>query len=110
MMERRKRFREACEAGAETLPEEEREEFVRVCMEGVELPVNIIDKDTLEIRAGSGWEGYSWHRITREDVKEYYETQAGNILSGLRRLGTIVGDWRAIEAIEKTYALSPPRA
>ena len=36
-------------------------------------------------------------RIT--DVITYFKTQAPNITSGIRQLGSIVGDWRYVDAI-----------
>ena len=60
-----------------------------------------ITREKIVIRAGSDWEGYKDHTITIEDVVAYYATQAGNLLSGCRQLGTIVGDWRNIDYLAK---------
>ena len=60
-----------------------------------------ITKEKIIVRAGSEWEGYKDHTITIEDVVKYYATQANNIVSGCRQLGTIIGDWRPIDYLAK---------
>jgi hypothetical protein len=41
------------------------------------------------------------HEISAEDLIRYYATQAPNIYSGCRTLGTIVGDWRPVDYIAR---------
>jgi len=41
------------------------------------------------------------HKITIEDVVKYYATQATNITSGCRTIGTVSGDWRNIDYLAK---------
>lgn len=67
----------------------------------IDIPpsLKIVDKNTVDIVTAPSWEGMFMHRITRKDVDEYYREQAGNILSGLRTIGSIVGDWRMIDNI-----------
>lgn len=40
-------------------------------------------------------------KISPEDVIKYYAFQAGNLSSGMRKLGEIVGDWRNIDDLAK---------
>mgnify|MGYP001123227506 CR=1 FL=1 len=47
------------------------------------------------------WRGCNEHKITIEDVVEYYATQAINISSGCREISTISGDWRNIDYLAK---------
>ena len=51
----------------------------------------------LEIKTDDIINGDKQHVITISDVIEYYKTQANNIVSGCRTLGSIVGDWRPID-------------
>jgi hypothetical protein len=76
----------------------------KLFLEWGEIPrwMSVKNRRTLIITAGSDWEGYKEHTITIEDVVEYYVSQAGNIVSGCRRLGSIVGDWRPIDNLAKT--------
>ena len=37
------------------------------------------------------------HKVALKDIARYYATQANNLFSGCRTLGTIVGDWRPID-------------
>ena len=39
--------------------------------------------------------------VTIGNVAEYYAYEAGNILSGCRKLGAIVGDWRPVDRMAK---------
>jgi len=41
------------------------------------------------------------HIVPIGDVAEYYAYEAGNLLSGCRKLGSITGDWRNIDALAK---------
>jgi len=49
----------------------------------------------------SDYPGSNEHKITIEDVVEYYATQATNITSGCRTIGTVSGDWRNIDYLAK---------
>ena len=75
----------------------------KLFLEWEEIPkwMSVKNRRTLIITAGSDWEGYREHTITIEDVVEYFR-EAGNLLSGCRRLGTIIGDWRNIDYLAKT--------
>ena len=42
------------------------------------------------------------YKISPEDVISYYAYQAGNISSGCRTLGGIIGDWRPVNELAKT--------
>ena len=53
------------------------------------------------IRVDGGWQGVDEHIVTIADVARYYAHEAGNLLSGCRKLGRIVGDWRNIDALAK---------
>lgn len=63
-----------------------------------ELPDAILSvtQEKIILRCDEGWRGVNVHAITLEDVAEYYATQANNLSSGCRTLGSIVGDWRPI--------------
>jgi len=63
--------------------------------------LEVKNKSTLIINGGSEWEGYRKHKITIEDVVQYYAVESRNIVSGCRRLGTIIGDWRNIDYLAK---------
>lgn len=41
------------------------------------------------------------HKVTPEDVVNYYVGQAGNLSSGCRTLADITGDWRQINDLAK---------
>jgi len=66
-----------------------------------EIPGYIVDatREKVIIRT-DGWNGGE-HKITIEDVVEYYAYEAGNLLSGCRTIGGITGDWRNIDALAK---------
>lgn len=54
-----------------------------------------IDKNSVIVSCDTGE-----HTITRDDIKDYIENQPfPDINSGLRQLGTIIGDWRVIDDI-----------
>lgn len=59
------------------------EYFKRICKEHLVVLVN-------------DYGGSEEHKITIDDVTEYYATQATNIISGCRKIGTVSGDWRNI--------------
>lgn len=67
--------------------------------EGIPGYIRDATRNYVVINSGSDWEGYSEHKITIEDVVRYYAHEAGNIVSGIRTLGGIVGDWRNIDAM-----------
>jgi hypothetical protein len=52
----------------------------------------------------SDWRGDSTHKFTTDDVARYYATDARNISSGIRTLGTLNGDWRPVDELA-TYCL-----
>ena len=60
-----------------------------------------VTREKVIIRVDGGWEGVDEHIVTMADVAEYYAYEAGNLLSGCRKLGAIVGDWRNIDALAK---------
>ena len=64
------------------------EYFKRICKEYVVVLV-------------SDYRGSEEHKITIEDVVKYYATQAANITSGCRTIGTVTGDWRNIDYLAK---------
>lgn len=64
-------------------------------------PHKILNKNTLLICTHDELDGDKKHKITIDDVVEYYATQANNIVSGIRKLGNIVGDWRPVDHIAK---------
>lgn len=68
-----------------------------------ELPgyLRKVTKEKIVVRAGSEWEGFKDHTVTLKDVARYYATEANNLLSGCRQLGTITGDWRNIDYLAK---------
>jgi len=41
------------------------------------------------------------HEVTPTDIAKYYITQANNIVSGMRQLSSIIGDWRPIDHLAK---------
>ena len=45
------------------------------------------------------WQGTQEHEVTIEDIVEYFASEARNILSGIRKLGNITGDWRQIDEL-----------
>jgi hypothetical protein len=63
-----------------------------------EIPIIIQTKNTLIVKAGE-----KNHFITRQDLRNYYQYQAGS-MSGCRELGTIKGDWRPIDNIANDVA------
>jgi len=67
-------------------------------------PPEYLRRVTMEkvvIKVDGGWEGVDEHIVIIADVAEYYAYEAGNLLSGFRTLGAIVGDWRNIDALAK---------
>ena len=58
--------------------------------------IKILTPTLVKVRAGSDWEGYEWHTLTIQDVAKYIRYESGN-LSGIRTLGSIIGDWRPID-------------
>ena len=58
--------------------------------------INIIDKDTLSIRAND-----EKQRVTIPDILRYYRIETRS-MSGMRSLGSISGDWRPIDALAGT--------
>lgn len=56
-----------------------------------------ITRDKVVVRAGSDWDGYKDYEITIEDVARYFACESGNLLSGFRSLGGLVGDWRQVD-------------
>ena len=54
-------------------------------------------KTFVVINGGSEWEGCRPHKVTIKELIRYYYKDARNITSGIRTLGTIVGDWRPID-------------
>ena len=60
-----------------------------------------VTREKVIIRVDGGWEGVDEHIVIIADVAEYYAHEAGNLLSGCRKLGAIVGDWRNIDALAK---------
>ena len=65
----------------------------------IELPdyVKVIDKNTLEVTV-TDHEGVYKTIITKSDIDEYLKNGV-NPLSGVGRLGGIVGDWQPIQDI-----------
>ncbi|MEM2619212.1 MAG: hypothetical protein QW356_07000 [Candidatus Hadarchaeales archaeon] len=62
-----------------------------------ELPwLRVAGKRTILVRTESGW-----NKITPKDVEAYFQCEAGDLLSGCRRLGNIVGDWRLIDDLAR---------
>lgn len=60
-----------------------------------------VTREKIIIKVDGGWEGVDEHIVTVADVAEYYAHEAGNLLSGCRKLGAIVGDWRPIDRMAK---------
>jgi len=60
-----------------------------------------VTREKVVIKVDGGWEGVGEHIVTIADVAKYYAHEAGNLLSGCRKLGAIVGDWRNIDALAK---------
>jgi len=67
---------------------------------GLEWPSWLLVKNsrTLVITVDS-WQRLGEYEVTVEDVVEYFAFKSGNILSGMRSLGSIVGDWRQIDCL-----------
>ena len=72
-------------------------------MANCELPEYIRAKNinVLVIETGNEWQGKKKHNVSIEDVIHYYFKDARNITSGVRSLGTIVGDWRPVDRLAK---------
>ncbi len=64
------------------------EYFKRICKEYLVILV-------------SDYRGSEEHKITIDDVVKYYATQATNIISGCRTIGTVSGDWRNVDYLAK---------
>jgi hypothetical protein len=64
----------------------------------IEVPsyIQIMSKNRLKVRT-QDWSGSHVNIITKKDVENYYKTEARNIMSGFRQLGSIGGDWRMID-------------
>jgi len=64
---------------------------------GIERPewLKVKNAKTLIIKT-SGWNAGE-HEVTVDDVARYFASDAQNILSGVRSLGKITGDWRNID-------------
>jgi len=60
-----------------------------------------VTREKIIIKVNGGWEGVDEHIVTMTDVAGYYAYEAGNIVSGCRKLGAIVGDWRPIDRMAK---------
>lgn len=60
-----------------------------------------VTREKVIIKVDGGWEGVDEHIVTMADVAEYYAYEAGNIVSGCRKLGAIIGDWRPIDRMAK---------
>jgi len=56
-------------------------------------------REKVIIRVDGGWQGVDEHIVTIADVARYYAHEAGNLLSGCRKLGAIVGDWRPVDRL-----------
>lgn len=67
--------------------------------------IEAISGRRLRVKVDDVLDGHKVIEITMKDVIEYYATQANNISSGMRVIGTlggnrgIAGDWRQIDAI-----------
>ena len=57
-------------------------------------------KSYITVQVGS-WDGTRRIKITLKDVIVYYDTQAGNIISGTRVLANHHDDWRLIDNLAK---------
>lgn len=74
---------------------------LRKCFCG-EIPNGIVraGKSYIKVRVSDPVTGKAKvHRITPQDVEAYYDTEAGNLTSGGRKLGSIIGDWRQIDEL-----------
>jgi hypothetical protein len=56
-------------------------------------------KSLLVIRATNAFGEPEMVRITPANFAEFYATQAGNLLSGMRTLAGLSGDWRPISTL-----------
>lgn len=75
-----------------------REQMERFYDDG--MPNYVVDagKSFITIKTGADWMGGPKdHKITITDVVEYFCSQAPNLLSGCRTIGTLTGDWRPID-------------
>lgn len=82
------------------LPRETREQLQDLFGQEVPEYLDIVNKNLVRIKV-SDWQGTRWVELTPEDIVEYYDTQARNITSGVRKLGSELGDWRNIDALAK---------
>jgi len=64
---------------------------------GLEMPgwLKVKNSKTVLVKVG-GWQAGE-HKVTVEDVVKYFALESCNLLSGVRRLGGIAGDWRQID-------------
>ena len=64
---------------------------------GLEMPswLKVKNSKTVLIKVGA-WQAGK-HEVTVEDVVKYFAFESCNLLSGVRRLGGIAGDWRQID-------------
>jgi len=58
-----------------------------------------VTREKVIIKVDGGWQGVDEHTVTIVDVARYYAHEAGNLLSGCRKLGAIVGDWRPVDRL-----------
>ena len=67
--------------------------------EGLPPYLTPVDRKTVKVRTEAGFlRGTdNQHSVTLEDVVTYFRGDARNMLSGLRSIGTINGDWRPID-------------
>lgn len=64
---------------------------------GLEMPswLKVKNSKAVIVKVG-GWQAGE-HEVTVEDVVRYFAFESCNLLSGVRRLGGITGDWRQID-------------
>ena len=55
-------------------------------------------KDYITIRTSS-WQGEKETKIGIKDVVTYYKNEANDMLSGMRSLAGIDGDWRSVDTL-----------
>lgn len=60
-----------------------------------------VTREKVTVKVDGGWQGVDEHIVTIADVARYYAYEANNIVSGCRKLGAIVGDWRPVDRIAK---------
>ena len=64
---------------------------------GLEMPswIKVKNSKTVIVKVDGRHAGE--HKVTVEDVVKYFALESCNLLSGVRRLGGIAGDWRQID-------------